>query len=125
MVKYYISNKAVEDLSSIWEYTLETWSEAQADIYYRELINAIKGIAERPFFSIENTLRFTKDYLLGNVKSTSCSTDWIMPELLKSSEFFMKEWILLADSNKSEYPPAHSCEHILNGRGEREVESIF
>lgn len=50
MAKYYISNKAVEDLSSIWEYTLETWSESQADIYYRELINAIRGIAERPCF---------------------------------------------------------------------------
>lgn len=50
MAKYYISQKAVEDLSSIWEYTLETWSESQADTYYRELINTIRDIAERPCF---------------------------------------------------------------------------
>lgn len=50
MAKYHISNKAVEDLSSIWKYTLENWSELQADIYYRELVNTFKSIAERPCF---------------------------------------------------------------------------
>lgn len=56
MTKYHISNKAVEDLSAIWEYTLETWSESQADIYYRELVNTFKGISERPCF-------FDKEYV--------------------------------------------------------------
>lgn len=56
MAKYHISNKAVEDLSSIWEYTLETWSEPQADIYYRELVNTFNGISERPCF-------FDKEYV--------------------------------------------------------------
>ena len=27
MAKYHLSNKAVDDLDSIWLYTLETWSE--------------------------------------------------------------------------------------------------
>lgn len=48
MAKYHITKKAVEDLSSIWEYTLKTWSESQADIYYRELKQTFEGIAERP-----------------------------------------------------------------------------
>lgn len=32
------SNKAVEDLTSIWEYTYSQWSENQADEYYAMLI---------------------------------------------------------------------------------------
>lgn len=49
MAKYHISKKAVEDLSSIWKYTFETWSESQADHYYHELIKAFESIAEKPF----------------------------------------------------------------------------
>jgi len=39
MAKYFLSNKAVEDLSSIWIYTVETWSEQQADLYYSQIIS--------------------------------------------------------------------------------------
>ena len=35
MAKYRFTRKAVEDLSDIWHYTLETWSQKQADRYYR------------------------------------------------------------------------------------------
>lgn len=38
MAKYVLTNKAVEDLSQIWNYTYEVWSEHQADKYYEELI---------------------------------------------------------------------------------------
>jgi len=38
MAKYRLSNKAVEDLANIWEYTYQTWSEKQADKYYRFLL---------------------------------------------------------------------------------------
>lgn len=38
MRRYNITNKAVEYLNSIWIYTFETWSEQQADKYYKELI---------------------------------------------------------------------------------------
>lgn len=34
MNSYVLTNKAVEDLSSIWNYTAEEWSEVQADRYY-------------------------------------------------------------------------------------------
>ena len=40
MPKVRYSNKAVEDLSSIWEYTFTKWSENQADEYYAMLISA-------------------------------------------------------------------------------------
>lgn len=40
MPKVRYSNKAVEDLSSIWDYTFTQWSESQADEYYAMLISA-------------------------------------------------------------------------------------
>lgn len=47
MAKYILSNKAVEDLSLIWEYTCEAWSERQADIYYNLLVAACRDLAQK------------------------------------------------------------------------------
>ena len=38
MNKLIFTNKAVDDLSSIWEYTVRTWSVSQAERYYNLLI---------------------------------------------------------------------------------------
>ena len=48
MAKYFLTNKAVEDLSKIWDYTYEAWSEDQADKYYELLIDSCKEISENP-----------------------------------------------------------------------------
>jgi toxin ParE1/3/4 len=48
MAKYKLTRKAVEDLSIIWEYTYDNWSENQADKYYRLLIEGFEEIAKRP-----------------------------------------------------------------------------
>ncbi|NDV83829.1 type II toxin-antitoxin system RelE/ParE family toxin [Bacteroides sp. 51] len=48
MAKYRLTHKAVEDLSNIWNYTLDTWSERQADLYYEMLITFCEEIAETP-----------------------------------------------------------------------------
>lgn len=48
MANYKLTNKAVEDLSKIWDYTFEVWSEKQADKYYKELISFCQQIAENP-----------------------------------------------------------------------------
>lgn len=48
MAKYILTNKAVEDLADIWDYTFEEWSEKQADTYYDMLIANCKSIAENP-----------------------------------------------------------------------------
>ena len=48
MAKYHLTNKAVEDLSDIWEYTVDTWSERQADDYYNMLIASFQRITENP-----------------------------------------------------------------------------
>ncbi len=45
MAKYYFTNKAVEDLADIWDYTFENWSERQADKYYELLIMTCATLA--------------------------------------------------------------------------------
>jgi toxin ParE1/3/4 len=42
MAKLRFTNKAVEDFTSIWNYTFKTWSERQADEYYEMLISACR-----------------------------------------------------------------------------------
>lgn len=48
MPNYKLTNKAVEDLSGIWNYTIDTWSEKQADKYYQVLLDSFTEIAENP-----------------------------------------------------------------------------
>lgn len=48
MAKFYLTNKAVEDLGEIWNYTIETWSENQAAIYYSLLIDTYQELANAP-----------------------------------------------------------------------------
>lgn len=42
MAKHFSTNKAVEDLSEIWLYTFDKWSERPADKYYELLIGFCK-----------------------------------------------------------------------------------
>jgi len=48
MANYRLTNKAVEDLNSIWEYTFNKWSQAQADKYYNLLLSRCEEIAKNP-----------------------------------------------------------------------------
>ena len=48
MGKYKISQRAIEDLSAIWEYTYYEWSESQADKYYWMLIDTCNEISDNP-----------------------------------------------------------------------------
>ncbi|CAM2991104.1 type II toxin-antitoxin system RelE/ParE family toxin [Flavobacterium frigoris] len=50
MAKYVFTNKAVEDLTKIWDYTYEVWSESQADKYYEGLLENCQDIAENQNF---------------------------------------------------------------------------
>jgi toxin ParE1/3/4 len=45
MANYTLTNKAVEDLSKIWEYTYETWSALQAEKYYYMLLDTCQDLA--------------------------------------------------------------------------------
>lgn len=45
MAKYYLTNKAVDDLTGIWDYTIDIWSEIQAEKYYDLLIASFDDLA--------------------------------------------------------------------------------
>tara|TARA_B100001115_G_C15835494_1_gene417661 strand:- start:605 stop:904 length:300 start_codon:yes stop_codon:yes gene_type:complete len=48
MANFQITYKALEDLASIWEYTLQEWSAEQAEHYYNMLLNTCQHISENP-----------------------------------------------------------------------------
>lgn len=50
MAKYYLTDKAIQDLSEIWEYTYEEWSEKQANKYYKSLSESFQEVANHPDF---------------------------------------------------------------------------
>ena len=50
MAKIRLSRKAIADLDDIWDYTVETWSEEQAVIYYQQIYTAIQGLNRLPVF---------------------------------------------------------------------------
>ena len=61
MFNYELTNKAIEDLNGIWNYTFDEWSEEQADKYYFEILDCCQFIAEnqdlgRNYDEIENSL---------------------------------------------------------------------
>jgi toxin ParE1/3/4 len=47
MANYFLTKKAVEDLSKIWNYTFDTWSEYQADKYYLALVEDCQMLADK------------------------------------------------------------------------------
>lgn len=48
MAKYFLTNKAVQDLTKIWDYTFEVWSEKQADKYFEMVIDICEEVAAQP-----------------------------------------------------------------------------
>ena len=50
MAEIRLSRKAIADLDGIWDYTVETWSEDQAVIYYRQIYTTIQGLNNLPVF---------------------------------------------------------------------------
>jgi toxin ParE1/3/4 len=48
MAKFKLTNKAVDDLAQIWNYTFHKWFENQADRYYQMLIDNFNEVAKNP-----------------------------------------------------------------------------
>ena len=48
MARYRLTNKAVDDLTQIWNYTIDKWSETQADKYYQMLLDNFSEVANNP-----------------------------------------------------------------------------
>ena len=47
-MKYKLSTLALEDINSIWEFTLQNWSIEQAEKYYNEIFSTIELICLNP-----------------------------------------------------------------------------
>ncbi len=48
MIRYRLTPAAQRDLSSVWDYTQERWSVAQAETYTLEIKAAVERIADDP-----------------------------------------------------------------------------
>ncbi len=48
MASFKLTKSALKDLSDIWNYTFDTWSESQADKYYKLLLSSCQAIAKNP-----------------------------------------------------------------------------
>lgn len=48
MAKYDITKEVTEDLYKIWAYTVDTWTEEQADKYYALLEAGMNEVADAP-----------------------------------------------------------------------------
>jgi toxin ParE1/3/4 len=65
MPNYIITEKALEDINAIWQYTAENWSIEQANRYYNLLLDEIEYIAQnytmaRDFGNIRKSYRCSK-----------------------------------------------------------------
>lgn len=55
MAKVILRQEAIDDLTDIWEYTLQKWSDSQADKYYRSIKFACREIGVSPDIGTEYT----------------------------------------------------------------------
>ncbi len=65
MTAVLFTRKAVFDLEQIWEFTVENWSEKQAELYYNLIIEDCNKIAKNPkigkvYFEIRPNLQGLK-----------------------------------------------------------------
>lgn len=68
MPKYKIREKALEDLESIWLYTLDTWSEEQANRYLNLIFQEIELISSDKQSGI-SIQKISEGYYYTKVKS--------------------------------------------------------
>ncbi|HVY03489.1 MAG TPA: hypothetical protein VG983_07520 [Caulobacterales bacterium] len=49
MKRYSVRARGQDDLSDIWRFSARQWNRAQADRYYRQIIDAFEAICARAF----------------------------------------------------------------------------
>lgn len=68
MAEYIISEKAIEDLNTIWIYTAENWSVEQTNRYYNLIVDEIEYVSEN-FELTKDFGNLRKNYKYSKVKS--------------------------------------------------------
>ena len=84
MAKYRFSNKALDDLISIWDYTVEEWSESQAEKYYNLILASCADLAENP------QLGRPYDILALNILGYKCSRHIIFYREISKNEIVVE-----------------------------------
>lgn len=80
MAKFYFTNKAVNDLSEIWDYSIETWSENQAEKYYELIFASCSDLANNP------NIGKSYDLLTSGVFGYKCGEHIIFYTVLSKNE---------------------------------------
>jgi toxin ParE1/3/4 len=68
VAEYIISEKAIEDLNTIWIYTAENWSVEQTNRYYNLIVDEIEYVSEN-FELTKDFGNLRKNYKYSKVKS--------------------------------------------------------
>jgi toxin ParE1/3/4 len=84
MAKYRFSNKALNDLISIWDYTVEEWSESQAEKYYDLIMASCADLAEDP------QLGRSYNILAMNILGYKCGRHIILYREISKSEIVVE-----------------------------------
>jgi toxin ParE1/3/4 len=92
MAKYKLTNKAVDDLTRIWNYTIDKWSENQAEKYYFMLLENCNEVARNP--ELGKNYSEVSENLWGFKRvDTSFFTERLKKTKWKSREYCMNKWI--------------------------------
>lgn len=57
MKGYSFTNKAISDLSNIWEYTENEWGSEQAEVYYRDILSKCEYLMGHFYSLVHDELR--------------------------------------------------------------------
>lgn len=80
MAKYRFTNKALNDLIYIWDYTVEEWSQNQAEKYYNLIIASCLDLADNP------QLGKSYDIIIVNVLGYKCGQHIIFYREISKNE---------------------------------------
>jgi toxin ParE1/3/4 len=80
MATFSFTHKALDDLIDIWDYTIEEWSENQAEKYYNLIMDSCLSIASNP------QLGKSYDILSLNIQGHKCGEHIIFYQVVSNNE---------------------------------------
>ena len=80
MATFSFTHKALDDLIDIWDYTLEEWSENQAQKYYNLIMDSCLSLANNP------QLGKSYDILYINILGYKCGEHIIFYQVISNNE---------------------------------------
>jgi toxin ParE1/3/4 len=66
MAKFHLTQRAVDDLDGIWNYTCSTWSEKIADEYYRGVVRELRQITNQEYMNLDKKYNEIQSGLYGH-----------------------------------------------------------